>query len=81
MVANIKAIEVSGEIDEERQLHVDEPLPVSGPSRVRIIILMPDGEVDETEWLTAGATNPAFEFLSEPEEDIYTADDGKPFHD
>jgi len=40
MVANIKAIEVSGEIDEERQLHLDEPLPVSGPSRVRVIILM-----------------------------------------
>ena len=40
MVANIKAIEVSGEIDEQHQLHVDEPLPVSGPSRVRIIILM-----------------------------------------
>lgn len=82
MVANIKAIEVSGEIDEERQLHLDKPLPVSGPSRVRVIILMPDhGEIDESEWLIAGATNPAFEFLADPEEDIYTAADGKAFHD
>lgn len=25
--------------------------------------------------------NPAFDFLKEPEEDIYTLEDGKPFHD
>ncbi len=82
MVANIKAIEVSGEIDEARQLHLDEPLPISGPSRVRVIILVPDqSDLEESEWLIAGATNPAFEFLADPEEDIYTPSDGKPFHD
>jgi len=36
---------------------------------------------DESEWLRAAATNPAFDFLKGPEEDIYTLADGKPFHD
>lgn len=39
-----------------------------------------DGEIDESEWLRAAATNPAFDFLKNPEEDIYTLDDGKPFN-
>ncbi len=39
-----------------------------------------EGEIDESEWLRAAATNPAFDFLKNPEEDIYTLDDGKPFN-
>lgn len=39
---------------------------------------MPD-DLDEAEWLRAAATNPAFDFLREPEEDLYTPADGKPF--
>lgn len=38
-------------------------------------------DIDEEEWLYAAASNPAFDFLKEPEEDIYTSADGKPFHD
>ncbi len=50
--------------------------------RVRVIVLYPlNGAWDETEWLQAAARNPAFADLSEPEEDIYSATDGKPFHD
>jgi tetratricopeptide (TPR) repeat protein len=40
-----------------------------------------EGEIDESEWLRAAATNPAFDFLKEPEEDIYTLDDGRPFNE
>ena len=36
-------------------------------------------EPDEVEWLHAAARNPAFAFLREPQEDIYTLDDGQPF--
>jgi len=82
MKNNLKAIEVEGAIDEQRQLHLDEPLPVSGPSRVRVIILIPDqAEVDEDEWLHAAANSPSYDFLKEPQQDIYTPADGKPFHD
>jgi hypothetical protein len=77
-----KAIEVAGEIDAQRQLHLDAPLPVAGPSRVRVIILVPeDTEIDEAEWLRSAAKNPAFDFLRDPEEDFYSLTDGKPFHD
>ncbi len=42
--------------------------------------LLPDQtDIDEREWLRAAATNPAFDFLKEPEEDIYTLANGKPF--
>ena len=77
-----KALEVAGTIDEQQQLHLDTPLPIAGPIRVRVIILIPEQtDIDEREWLRAAATNPAFDFLKEPEEDIYTLADGKPFHD
>ena len=77
-----RAIETTGTIDSERRLVLDEPLPTVGPTRVRVIILLPEeADIDEMEWLRAAATNPAFDFLKEPEEDIYTLADGKPFHD
>ena len=71
-----------GTVDEQRQLHLDESLPIAGPSRVRVIILVPeDADIDGQEWLRAAAANPAFAFLAAPEEDIYTLDDGRPFRD
>lgn len=78
----VKAIETTGTIDAEHRLFLDEPLNVPGPRRVRVIILLPeDEEIDEKEWLYAAASNPAFDFLKEPEENIYTSEDGRPFHD
>lgn len=41
---------------------------------------IPD-EIDEQAWLQAAASNPVFDFLKDPEEDIYTLADGKPFND
>jgi hypothetical protein len=77
-----KVIETTGKIDGERGLVLDEPLPVVGPARVRVIILLSEeADIDEREWLQAAAANPAFDFLKEPEEDIYTLADGGPFDD
>ncbi len=77
-----KAIETTGVIDSQRQLALDEALPVIGPTRVRVIILLPEEtDIDEAEWLRAAAANPAFDFLKEPEEDIYTLADGRTFDD
>jgi hypothetical protein len=82
MDAILKAITVTGTIDEQRQLHLDAPLPIAGPSRVHVIILIPEeADIDEREWLRLAPTNPAFDFLGAPEEDIYTLADGKPFHE
>jgi hypothetical protein len=78
----LRALEVTGSVDEHRELHLDNPLPISGPSRVRVIILFPEStDIDEQEWLRAAMANPAFDFLKEPSEDVYTLTDGKPFHD
>ncbi len=77
-----KAIEVTATIDANRQLVLNEPLPVVGPTKVRVIILLPEeADIDEKEWLRSASVNPAFDFLREKEEDIYTLSDGKPFHD
>jgi hypothetical protein len=77
-----KAIETTGTIDADRRLVLDEPLPVIGPARVRVIILLSEEtDIDEKEWLRAASANPTFDFLKEPEEDIYTLEDGRAFHD
>ena len=83
MDATLRAIETTGTVDRDHRLVLDSPLPIAGPSRVRVIILVAEEEIDiaEQEWLRAAAANPAFEFLKDPEEDIYTLADGKPFDD
>lgn len=50
--------------------------------KVRVIILLPQAdEISEADWLRAAASNPAFDFLKDPRENIYTKNDGKPFYD
>lgn len=78
----MKAIETTGTIDNMHHLSLDEPISITCPNKVKVIILFnEDTDMDEQEWLRAAASNPAFDFLREPEEDIYTLSDGKPFHD
>jgi hypothetical protein len=38
----------------------------------------PEEFLESGEWESAIATNPSFTFLGDPEEDIYTLEDGKP---
>ena len=49
-------------------------------SEVDQLDLQNSEEIDEQEWLKAAANNPVFDFLKDPEEDIYTLSDGKPFN-
>jgi hypothetical protein len=82
MESTMKAIEVTGTIDANHRLILDETLPVEGPTRVRVVILLSeDAEINEKEWLRAAAVNPAFDVLKEPEENIYSPTDGRSFHD
>jgi len=82
MEARMTAVEMTGTVDEHHHLLLDGALPVSGPIRVRVIVLYPlDEDWTEEEWLRAAARNPAFADLNDPEEDIYTLVDGEPFHD
>jgi hypothetical protein len=82
IVLAMNAIETTGVVDAQHQLRLDEPLSIAGPSRVRVIILVPDeSDIPEVAWTKTAAASPAFDFLKESAEDIYTATDGKPFHD
>lgn len=77
-----KAIETTATVNDQHQLVLDEPLPINGQTRVRVIVLLPDDTgIDEREWLRVGSVNPAFDFLKAPEEDIYTLSHGRPFDD
>jgi len=78
----MNAIERTGIVDAEHQLRLDEPLPIPGQSHVRVIVLVPEAEdISEEAWSKAASANPAFDFLKDAAEDVYTAADGKPFHD
>jgi hypothetical protein len=77
----MKAIEAVGTIDQDRRVVLDEPLPKGIAGRVRLIILFGEDEPSESEWLKAVAQGGTFDFLSAPEEDIYSLSDGKPFDD
>lgn len=82
MESVMQAIEVTGMIDAEHHLILDEQLTLEGPTRVRVVILAPkDEEIREKEWLYAAAMNPAFDSLKDASEDIYSLADGRPFHD
>jgi len=82
MEAAKKAIETTGTIDAQHPFVLDETLPITEPTHVRTSHLLPeDSDINETEWLQAAAANPAFDFLKDTEEDIYTLSDGRPFYD
>ena len=82
METQMTAIEMTGIVDQHSRLILDSSLPFFGPKRVKVIVLSPlDDEIDEISWLQAASKNPAFAFLADPEEDIYSITDGQPFHD
>ena len=82
MEAMLTAIEMTGTVDQKHQLQLDGPLPIMGPTRVRVIVLYPLAEdISETEWLQTAAHHSACAYLGEATEDIYSVTDGKPFHD
>ncbi len=74
----MQAIETTAQIDQLGNLKLLTPLRLRN-QKVRVIILLPEGdEIDDKSWLLA-IQNPAFDFLNEPEEDIYSIQDGIPF--
>jgi hypothetical protein len=76
-----RTIETTGFVNAQHQLLLDESLPIAS-THVRVILMLRDeADITEQEWLKAAASNSAFDFLKEPEEDIYTLADGKPFHE
>ncbi|WP_372947103.1 hypothetical protein [Mariniphaga sp.] len=79
----MKAIELNSRTDKKGYLKIKYPLEKS-EKNVRILILV-DEDNNETEeeelWLKAISQNPAFDFLKDESEDIYSLNDGEPFND
>lgn len=74
----MRAIETTGILNTQGQIKLDHPIPQAKDRFVRVILLMPEDEVNEQTWLDAVSNNPSFAFLHDPEEDIYTLKDGQP---
>lgn len=74
----MKAIELISRTDKEGQLRLDYQLDKSD-SNVRVLILLEDElTIEERSWLKGVSANPAFDFLNNEEEGIYSINDGKP---
>jgi hypothetical protein len=81
-MAIMKAVEVSGKVNDKGELLLDQPIATTQTGIVRVILLFPEAEeIDETEWQKGAASNPAFAFLDDAEEDIYSLEDGKPLNE
>jgi hypothetical protein len=79
----MKAIEINSKTDKTGHLKIDYKLDKS-ESNVRVLILVDDdtSEIDEEKlWVNSISKNPAFDFLSDSDEDIYSLKDGVPFND
>jgi hypothetical protein len=79
----MKAIEISTKTDINGHLKINYPLN-NRDRNVRIIILvdeMNDDLNEEKLWLRTISSNPAFDFLKDTCENIYSLTDGEPFND
>ena len=74
----MRAIETTGILNTQGQIQLDHPIPQKKERFVRVILLMPEEELNEQTWLNAVSNNPSFAFLHDPEEDIYSLKDGQP---
>ena len=77
-------VELTGYINNKHHLLVDGKVPLD-PGEVKIIILSRDKkEEDDTsteDLLKIAKSSGAFNFLNNPEEDIYSLDDGTPINE
>jgi len=78
----MRAIEINSKTDNKGHLKIDYQLDKSD-SNVRILILVDDNSDNDEEkiWLDSISSNPAFDFLKDETEDIYSISDGEPFND
>ena len=74
----MKVEEIYATVDEKGNLHAGK-LQNFKNQKVKLIVLAHDDEISDKEWMSFLATNPAFDFLKDEGEDIYTIHDGKPY--
>jgi len=79
----MRAIEINSKTDQTGRLKLDYQIGKS-EKNVRILILLEEDaylQEEEKLWMDSVTKNPAFNFLNEPEEDVYSLKDGEPMND
>jgi len=78
----MKAIEIKSKTDQSGKLNIAYKLNIPN-QRVRVLILIEadDEKEEEKNWLRYVSQNPAFDFLQEAGENIYSINDGVPVDD
>jgi hypothetical protein len=79
----MKAIEINSKTDKTGHLKINYKLDKS-ESNVRILLLIDEDPTEQEEeklWMNSISKNPAFNFLNDSMEDIYSLNDGEPFND
>ncbi len=78
----MKAIEIFSKTDKNGHLKIDYKLN-KAEKNVRVLILLEEEypELEEKIWLNSISKNPAFDFLKDSAEDVYTINNGEPFDD
>ena len=77
----MRTIETTGIIGKTGRLKLDGTLNAKN-QKVKVIIFLADNneQKEEKTWLKGISSNPAFGFLKDKEEDIYTLTAGTPFN-
>lgn len=77
----VQTLKMTAQVDGTGQLIIEKPLLTVLNKQVKIIVLFEEetDEFDEATWLQSLSVNPAFDFLKDDAEDIYTLEDGQPF--
>jgi hypothetical protein len=79
----MKAIEINSKTDKTGYLKINYKLN-RADSKVRVLILLDDDYSEKEEegiWINSISKNPAFDFLKDSLEDVYSLKDGEPFND
>ena len=78
----MRAIEIVSKTDKTGLLKINYKLDKS-ESNVRVLILLDDDNEQEDEklWMRSISRNPAFNFLNDLVEEIYSSNDGEPLND
>ena len=76
----MQAIESKGSIDKNGNLLLDDSLSVIN-KRVKVVVLIPDEDLSDKQWIQSVKHNDVFRFLDDPGEGIYLASDGEPIND
>ena len=79
----MSVIEINSKTDSRGLLRFNYNLNKSN-RKVKILIMVDDNKKASDEdalWMQSIASNPAFDFLNDPAEDIYSITDGEPIDD